>query len=724
MNRPARTQIGIAQPHPSRQFNGMLLRRVISLLLLSVAHTAMSAAQAAAAGATAAALPDVTGRETIYDDRTRTLRLIGDARLVYGDIILTADEIEYRRDSNDVTARGRFIVTNDGRRLVAESGTYDLNTGMLRVQNLRVGEFPIYLHGESVEGTLDELTFSNATIFFREEASYAPSVKARRIVYRRGRIVSGEGLELGFLGMHFLRLPTFEHDLNSELISYFVAKGGYRRRLGLFAEAELRLPVAAGVKAGADLGLYSARGLMAGPSLEYDRGEGDRRVRGELGSRYIHDSGDRFTDLLGNPVPRDRSQLTWWHQQRFGPRLSLDAQFTYWSDSEILRDFAPRRFHPRQQPDSYIEGNYAGDNFVIGAFARVHPNRYHRVRERLPEIRLDLLPSEAPLGFYERLSASLAVLEEDAYLNAPGRRSTRLDAYYGIERPLAVAPWLTLTPVAGVRATHYADAVGGREDYTRTLGEIGFDARARITGVFDYRNERWDIDGLRHNVEPRLSYRHAPRADDGRAYIPSIDRRVFSTYLQPLSIADQRNIDDLDRLDTLRLSLHQSLLTRDAALGTRELAALNLAADYRFSRQPGQRPLAEVHWELALNPAPWLRFELYQRVATQTRASQELNYAVELTDHEWWSARLSSYYLRNDYEEYSLDFRRRINEVFDVVGRWRYDAERSRFNEQSYGVWQRLGQTWAVKYEVSFFEGRRERDSKFSFNIEVELLRF
>jgi LPS-assembly protein len=699
-----------------------MLRRVLRFACLTALVAALPAWADAATPSTT--VPDVTGRETIYDANTRTLLLRGDARLVYGDIVLTADEIEYRRESNDVAARGNFILTNAGRRLVAESGSYDLDTGLLHVRNLRVGEFPIYVHGESVEGTLDELTFTNATIFFREDASYAPSIKARRIVYRRGRIVSGEGLELGFLGAHLVRLPTFEHDLSSELISYFVAKVGYRRRLGLLAEAELRLPVAPGVKAGADLGLYTARGLMAGPSMEYDRQADGNRTRGELTSGYISDSGDRFSDLLGRPVPRDRSHLSWWHQQRVGERIALDTQFNHWSDSEILRDFSPRRFHPVQQPDSYLDASYAGDNFIVGAFARFHPNRFHRVRERLPEIRLDVLPSEAPLGFHERLHASLAVLEEDAFLNLPGRRSTRLDAYYGIERPLPVAPWLTLTPVAGFRATHYADAVGGREDYTRTLGEVGFDARARITGVFDYRNERWDLDGLRHLIEPRLSYRYAPRADDGRPYIPDIDRRVFSTYLQPLSIADQRNIDDLDRLDTLRLSLHQSLLTRDAALGSRELASLDLAADYRFSRRPGQRPLSELHWEFALQPAPWLRFELYQRFAPQTRSSQELNYALELTDQDWWSARVSSHYLRGDYEEYALDYRRRLNEVFDVVGRWRYDAERSRFNEQSYGVWQRLGQTWAVKYEVSFFEGRRDRDSKFSFNIEVELLRF
>jgi len=61
--------------------------------------------------------------------------------------------------------------------------------------------------------------------------------------------------------------------------------------------------------------------------------------------------------------------------------------------------------------------------------------------------------------------------------------------------------------------------------------------------------------------------------------------------------------------------------------------------------------------------------------------------------------------------------------VYDITGLWRYDAKNERLNEQSYGVWQRLGQTWAIKYEVSFFDGPR-RESEFSFAVEVQLLKF
>ena len=60
----------------------------------------------------------------------------------------------------------------------------------------------------------------------------------------------------------------------------------------------------------------------------------------DVGGRYfyINDGGDRSTDILGDPVPRDRSYLTWEHRQTYGEHFTFDGEFNYWSDSEILRE--------------------------------------------------------------------------------------------------------------------------------------------------------------------------------------------------------------------------------------------------------------------------------------------------------------------------------------------------------------------------------------------------
>ena len=663
----------------------------------------------------------VTGDKTVYDETTKEALLTGNARLVNGDTVLTADAIRYNAATGKVTATGHFVLTSGRRRLVADEGTYNLSTREINVRHLRVGEFPVYIAGETVTGTPDELVFTNATVFFRENAGYTPSVKAQHLTYARGRIVRAEGLSLGLLGGHFISLPHFEQALDVDFVSYLSASLGYRGNLGVFAELGLHLPLAPGLQVGADVGLYSSRGVMVGPSGTYGSANSD--LRGFFRSGYISDNGGRKSDVLGRPVPRDRSYFTWEHRQRAGDHFTLDGQFNYWSDSEVLRDFRHREFDRVQQPDSFLEAAYTGDNYSLSAFARVHPNQYHRVQERLPEVRFDLLPSSLTLGVYQRGNASAAVLQADAFGLDPALRTNRLDAYYGLERPFTPTPWFTFTPVAGGRVTHYTDALGGKSDYTRTLGEVGFDARLLASGTFDYKNLVWEIDGLRHLVEPKLSYRYVPEAANGRAYIPPIDRRVFSTYLQPLSLGDTRHLDDLTTLNTLRLSLLNTLQTRDRSYGSRNLATLNFAADYRFDDVPGRRHLSDIYTELAITPASWLRWEVFHRFDPHAPSQQELNAAVEIVDQESWSLRLATHFLKNNYEEYYLEYRQRLNEVLDVTAIWRYDARNSRFNEQSYGVWQRLGQTWAVKYEVSWFNGPR-RESSFALNLEVQLLKF
>ena len=444
----------------------MLPVRAVRLIAALGAGLLLSAGAAPAQDAQ----PVFTSKNSAYDGATQEAVFTGDARLVFGDTVLTADEIRYNAATRTASARGNLVINSGARRLVADEGSYDTATGRLTARNLRVGQFPVYVSGESVAGTFDELVFTNATVFFRENAAYTPSITATRLTYAKDRIVSAEGLGLGLLGGHFLRLPRFEHSLDADFISYISAHGGYRGRLGVFAELGFHLPVAEGVKLGADLGLYSSRGVMVGPSGSYHRAGADGRIDGSFRSGYIRDSGDRRLDILGAPVPHDRSLLTWEHRQAIGEHLTLDGTFSYWSDSEVYRDFRNKEFNRVQQPDSFLEAAYTADNYALSAFTRVHPNRYHRVQERLPEIRFDVMPLALPLGFYERFNASAAVIESDAFGADP--------AYWR-----AVSPAATLRPgarplLAVCSRTRRDDPCAQSHAYAARAGAAG--ARAEV----------------------------------------------------------------------------------------------------------------------------------------------------------------------------------------------------------------------------------------------------
>src|ERR1019366_1866123 len=260
-------------------------------------------------------------------------------------------------------------------------------------------------------------------------------------------------------------------------------------------------------------------------------------------------------------------------------------------------------------------------------------------------------------------------------------------------------------------------------DYTRTLGEIGFDTALTMSGTFDYKNERWGIDGLRHLFTPRLSYRYIPEADKVSGKIPPIDATTFSTYLPPLGLGEARNLDTLTATNTLRLAFDNTLQTRDATYGSRDLLTLNLATDFRFKRAPGERDVSGLQTEAAFAPAHWLSVEAFSQLTPQTGRLQEFNSGVTLHDGTAWSLRFSNNFLRAQLQDYHLDSRAHLNERFDALARLSYDARKRRFNEQAYGLVQNLAHTWRVTYLVSLYSGPR-RESHSGFSVQIEAIGF
>jgi LPS-assembly protein len=667
-------------------------------------------------------VPVVKADDTSFDIVTGEAVLKGHPRIEYGPTLLLADELRYNQSTNLVTGNGHFTITSGAQRLLAARGSYNLATGTLALVDVRAGEPPFHVTAVSAAGTRARMTLTHAIVTYNEPGSFAPTLSADRLIYEPGQRIIGEHGHLGLGDHQLIALPKFDHSFGEPLVTYLTARVGYRHNLGAYVDLGLHVPVWPGINLGADLGEYTARGLLFGPSGQYQFHSGDEDITGSFRSGFINDHGDKKTDLLGRPVPEERGYFEWRHWQTIDDRLTFIGHFSWWRDSEVMRDFHPTQFYPVQQPDSFLEGVYAGNNYSIDLFTRLAPNHFETVQQRLPEVRFDLLPLPIGGGVYERFNSSVAALREDALLTGPSLRSDRFDAYYSVYRPIAPADWLSITPVAGGRLTYYAKATGGRNDYTRWLGEVGIDAELRTSGVFDYHSALWQIDGLRHLLTPKLSYRYVPAADRGQPYIPPIDRQVFSTNLEPLGLGEIRNIDQLHAINTLRLGLDNTLQTRDPTYGSRDLVTFNLAADLSCAAQPGQR-WSDVYTELSVTPAPWLRFDLFQRLAPKSLTLRELNTGLELIDREWWTLRLATNYLPDQIEQYFAEYDHRVNEVWRGFARVRYDARAARWNEISFGARQNLGNTWSIRYEVAWRQGD-QRESSFGVNAVVDLIRF
>ena len=208
------------------------------------------------------------------------------------------------------------------------------------------------------------MVLTDAIITFNGPGPFAPTLTADQLIYEPGHRVTGEHGHLGLGDWELIPLPEFSQSFDESLIPHFTSRAGFRRNLGAFFDLGLQVPVAPGFNLGGDLDVYTARGVMFGPAGSYQYQSGDEAVTGTFSSGFISDHGDRGTDLLGRPVPVDRGYVEWSHQQSFNDGLTLTGQFNWWQDSDVLRDFRPSQFYPVQQPDSFLEAVYAGDNYT------------------------------------------------------------------------------------------------------------------------------------------------------------------------------------------------------------------------------------------------------------------------------------------------------------------------------------------------------------------------
>lgn len=689
-----------------------------------------------------AALPELSSIEPLeFDENAQRLVARGDARLDFDGTRIRADRITYYQEYSMADATGNVVVSRDGYRLLADRMSFDAEENVFAVDLFRTGEWPFYVSGVTGGGTMEESTLEGATVYLGNPGRFTPNVGANQLIYVNDQVspfvqVHGATLRIG--QVPFFYIPRYTHYLDNPPYHLDI-NAGRDSKLGVYLQTTTLAPIGNWVRAGANFDVYSKRGVLAGPAAQYVYDSATQRVVGALSTGYIKDQGDPELDVFEEPIGSNRGYAEWRHKHHIGDRVSLTAAAHYWSDSEVTRDFREDYYSNNQRPDTFAEGVYAGDNYFISVFGRFRPNDFQLIQERLPEIRYDLLP--VPIfetGAYHRLSASYARLRErfgeiDPLPLLPNEsESNRFDLTYRIERPFLISDWLTWTPLAGARLTHYENqnvdpAFVNPElnsQFTREIYEVGFDLEARAYASYPTVNRTWGIDGLRHLVRPVLRYRYFSDPD-ALNEIAAIDRQVFEMNRPVLDLSDLRHVDSIQETHLARLGVENLFQTRAQGYGSRTLAALNFYQDILFekgTRYDGDKEETfHATWvELMLNPAPWLKFDLASRFKTESLMLEELRSRVAIKSGEIWEIGLSTDYLNSRIEQYRIDFMYRFNERYAFLSDVRFDARTGNFTRTSIGLHTRIGNAWEVFYALTFRQdARREGDVEFTVRLRL-----
>lgn len=659
--------------------------------------------------------PQLTADETSFDIATGTLNAKGNVLFRHSDLIVNADEVQYKRKENQALLMGDVHLTYNSLRLISDRLLYDIENEHIDTNNFRLGGYGLFAEGSQLKGNPEEINLENITFYLDEPSPLGINLKARSARFFTNDRIEAEHLFLRIGKVPFFYLPKYSQGLKQAPLN-FSGDFGFRGDLGAYFQTETRIPLHKSLSAGGLLDFYSERGALVGPSVRYSEKFGnDAFIKNELWSGYIKDNGDREEDLLGREVDPKRYFLEYRHRQKFQENWSLTSTLSLWSDSEVLRDFRGNSYIDNQQPDNFLETVYTGKDYLLSAFARFDPNDFQLVQERLPEIRVDRVLHASPLeGFYQSYSADYVHLEEEPLHSGSQRDSDRLNIRYTLYRPYQPNHWLSITPVLGTLLTYYDDTLDNRSNYTRIMGEVGFDAEMMAHRIWRYKNQLWNINDLRHVIRPVVRYRYLPGGKYGESSIIPIDDNVLTTNLPPIDLNNIRFIDDLTDLHVVRFGLENLLQTRQSGYGSRDLIELNFYQNLHFSETENSQDWSDFYTQLKANPIDWLHFHFYQRFNPEALTLDETRTELIITDGDYQSFSLSTINLQNEIDQYNFRYTRRFNIKWSASVDYRFDTRKEGLVDQRYRLQQRLGNAWIIEYQLNFNNGdRREDDTEF-----------
>ena len=640
-----------------------------------------------------------------YDMTTQTQIAQGNAVMVHEGVTVEADTISFDKAHHIARAKGNVRVTKPGFRLVTQELSYSMDDKSFTCGAFRAGFPPLFLEGASAYGNSERIELSNVTAYYGEPEKSTPSMHSEKMVLSTGRRLLAVGNHPGIGGYSLFRIPELSGTLKKLPGISAATDAGYTDSLGAFVSADVLVPLSTKFSSGANLDIYSKRGVLVGPSVGYDTETDAGSAKGSFSGGWIQDSGDRGYDYFADAVPSNRWFIRERHIQNWDDSLYLTSYINLMSDPEMLRDFRPEFFDNEQYPDNYVEATMPlGDNVVASLLTRFSlAGGDYATIERLPELRFDLLTT--PLSFAGLYHTGFVSLTKMRYVVDEFHSSgSRFQGYYGLSRPFALTPWLNFTPKAGGFVAYYDDTIDLEDpnqsgSATHYIGELGADLTATFHSDWAFKSERWGVDGLRHIVRPVLYLRRYGTAGDDMRFETYPDGWNPPVVMPSIDLRDLEGGDSryLYNPEFIRSGIENVLQTRDGE-SSRELASLNFYNDSNFDNHS----LDTAFIQTRLFPTKFIAISFENGFDFNPVVSRWYRARLTLKSAELWRLNFYCDFDEEFYETYSASYFYQLTRNWGAIVGASYDAREDEFNRLSLGLYQNVGSFWKIRYHLGY----------------------
>ncbi len=609
-------------------------------------------------------------------------------------------------------------------RIVGEEFHIDIDSNRFSAQSYRAGFNNLFLEGESLQVEGPDLVAPNAHFFWGEPDSFSFQGNARSVEKQGDDAVILRGVTLQLGAVPFFYWPYYRHSLERSRFS-MTGTAGYSGDLGTYAEIRPIFLATEHSRWFADVQGFSKRGWLVGPGFDIEQQwSTGHYLKTHLQSGFIHDQGELGTDTLGQAIDRSRDFVDLSLIHRYASSFQLISRVESWSDSEVVRDFAPGQFRAVQQPESFVEAHGIWGPLIASVTTRFRHESFETVIERRPELALTLLPSPlADHRLYHSGQVATVHLREQSPDGGIEREHTRARAYYQLWYPVALRHWLDFIPQATAQHLSYRDIAGLHENLERTQFELGFNLTAHAFADWSIHREVWNLQSLRHLLQPTLQYRYLKSEGNDTDLPLPIEQRLYGTGIPDLDLSASTSLDTMRSGSLIRFGVLNALVARRLDGKQDKWIDLNLFHDTFL---PDASQLDTEHTfalHARLRPAHWLHMDIQARADTDDLAMRDLFARIQLIDGDIWDLDLATQFVSSQLQQYLLGFRYKLREDLRVLMNLGYDERGSRFYEQSYGLQYAISNSWDLQLSVNLRQGS-SRNNRTRFEVRIRTARF
>ncbi len=615
---------------------------------------------------------DCQGDTIEYSDANKKIRITGNVIITHMDTRITAREVIYFTQSEDIYASGKVILYKGEEIYSADKLYYNVRTkkGTFIHGNFESGK--IFGGAETLEKVSDKeliaLKGYITTCDFKKPHYRIESKKLR--IYPNDKVVARN--VLFYVGnIPIMYMPYYAHSLKDNRPKVQIVPG-HDKQWGNFLLTGWRYNINDNLKGWLRFDWRENLGFGEGVDVEYNT---NKFGEGTFKGYYTQERDRKIKESLA--AEKDRYRIALVHKWDMDSCTEVMAEINKYSDYTFIKDYFYREYVEDPLPATYLSITRNKAHYSLSFLFRKRINHFRTIVETLPELKYNI--NNYRLGssrFYYTAQYQFDNFNKKEAKTGLDHDSIRFytDNKLGYPtRLFGYLDWLEFTPHIGRIETFYTkDKSGNDRDFTKSCWYSGYSLTTKIFRMFDIEDTYLgvEVNKLRHLISPSITYtyRHKPTSEASK--VEQFD-----------------GLDGIDRAKYYTFALDNKLQTKWYTEGTYDKERVDLLVfrnSVDFTPQIEGHQWSYINNRLEVHPKRWFEIIFDANYDPYRNEFDVFNARTKITKSKWAVSISSRYTKSTQYHEGIIDTTYSLTPKWTLGFYERYDFQKNELVEQEY----------------------------------------